>query len=151
MSNRVLFSLTSAPAAVKLREELHSLLSKGAIWQLTPHQKRLGLLLEVISGEKEGGGGIRPILDLQGLNSHLKIQISDVDERGAVAHGSRGGLVDQRRSLRRLFPHSHLSTSQEIPALRVQGGSGQLHSSPFWNVLEPQGFLLNAPKRPLLR
>ena len=71
MSDNVLFSHAIGQAAVTLREEVCSLLSKGAIREILPHQKRLGFYSRYFLVKKKGGGA-RPILDLRGLNKHLK-------------------------------------------------------------------------------
>ena len=71
MTERVLFSRTSGAAAGLLRDEINSLLSKHAIEEVTADMSRLGYYSNYFLVRKKGGG-MRPILDLRGLNKHLK-------------------------------------------------------------------------------
>ena len=71
MSDKVLYTHASGQAAVILRQEIISLLNKGAIQEVTSKQNRLGFYSRYFLVEKKGGG-MRPILDLRGLNKFLK-------------------------------------------------------------------------------
>ena len=55
-----------------LLEEIHSLLSKGAICVVPPEQCHSGFYSRYFLVPKRGGTGIRPILDLRALNKYLR-------------------------------------------------------------------------------
>ena len=71
MSDRVIFTRASGQAATVLREEIFSLLNKGAIQEVTSKQNRLGFYSKYFLVKKKGGG-VRPILDLRALNKYLR-------------------------------------------------------------------------------
>ena len=69
---KVLFSQASGPAADVLRDEIASLLDKKAIRVVPQEQSGTGFYSRYFLVKKKGGG-MRPILDLRALNSHLKV------------------------------------------------------------------------------
>ena len=71
LSSRVIYTRARGLKADALREEISSLLHKGAIVELTRDQSRLGFWSRYFLVQKKGGG-LRPILDLRALNKHLK-------------------------------------------------------------------------------
>lgn len=68
----VLFSQASGQAAQVLQDEIASLLDKRAIRVVPPEQSNTGFYSRYFLVRKKGGG-MRPILDLRALNSHLKV------------------------------------------------------------------------------
>ena len=71
LSSRVIYTRARGLKADTLREEIGSLLRKGAIVELPRDQSRLGFWSRYFLVQKKGGG-LRPILDLRCLNKHLK-------------------------------------------------------------------------------
>ena len=71
LSSRVIYTRARGLKADALREEISSLLLKGAIVELSRDQSRLGFWSRYFLVQKKGGG-LRPIMDLRALNKHLK-------------------------------------------------------------------------------
>ena len=71
MSDKILFTQAGGQAAIMLREEISSLLEKGAIREVNIAQRGLGFYSHYFLAKKKGGGR-RPILNLRDLNKHLK-------------------------------------------------------------------------------
>ena len=71
LSSRVIYTRARGLKADALREEINSLLLKGAIVELSQDQSRLGFWSRYFLVQKKGGG-LRPIMDLRALNRHLK-------------------------------------------------------------------------------
>ena len=71
LSSRVIYTRARGLKADALREEINSLLHKGAIVELSRNQSRLGFWSRYFLVQKKGGG-LRPIMDLRALNKHLK-------------------------------------------------------------------------------
>ena len=71
LSSKVIYTRARGLKADALREEISSLLHKGAIVELSRDQSRLGFWSRYFLVQKKGGG-LRPIMDLRALNKHLK-------------------------------------------------------------------------------
>ncbi len=93
-----------------MEREVDTLLRKGAIEVVPPHERESGFYNQYIIVPKKDGG-LHPILDLRQLNrsfSRLKFRMLTIRQNQVW------GLVCFDRSIRRIFSYLHPSHSQEV-------------------------------------
>ncbi len=91
-----------------MEREVDTLLRKGAIEMVPPHERESGFYSQYFIVPKKNGG-LRPILDL-----HQDAQTGRVSDQVRA-------LVCHDRSKRRILPYLHPSHSQGVPEVLLSG------------------------------
>ncbi|XP_034001039.1 uncharacterized protein LOC117494304 [Trematomus bernacchii] len=139
--SRVKMTTISDPAKeIALNQELSVLLAKGAIEPVDPISKPGGFYSTYFLVRKKGGG-LRPILDLRGLNKFLKIlpfhMLSTADVLRTVARGEWFTSVDLKDAYFHvpIVPHH-----RQFLRFAFRGRHFQFRVLPFGLSLSPRVF-----------
>ena len=114
----VKFTSARGESLATLRGEICALLDKGATQQVNLARSPSGFYSKYFLVKKKGGG-VRPTLDLQGLNASLK----ELPFRMLTSF------------------HEHLPSAQEVSALRLRWQGVPIYRSPVRDVIEPSRVL----------
>lgn len=98
-----------------LRDEISSLLMKGAVRDVPMEEVEAGFYSRYFVVPKRGGGS-RPILDLRALNKCL----SNADSESVVTINASKRALHNSRSQRRLFSYFDIPSTQEISKVCLQ-------------------------------
>ncbi len=112
-------TLVGPEQALIMEREVYTLLRKGAIKMVPPHERESGFYSRYFIVPKKDGG-LRPILDLrqfEPLSQQTEVQDA---QTGSVSDQVRG-LVCHDRSKRRILPYLHPSHSQGVPEVCFRG------------------------------
>ncbi|KAK9523797.1 hypothetical protein VZT92_017689 [Zoarces viviparus] len=129
-------SITDPAKSLALNQELAALLVKGAIERVDPLSQPGGFYSTYFLVKKRGGG-LRPILDLRGLNKFLKVlpfhMLTTADVLRAVSRGDWFTSVDLKDA------YFHCTSPQAVSSLRLSRRSLPVQGAPIRTLPLPTG------------
>ncbi|XP_058634818.1 uncharacterized protein LOC131542294 [Onychostoma macrolepis] len=140
--NGILFSHTEENASHILKEEISSLLNKGAIQVVPPDLMNQGFYSRYFLVPKKGGP-LRPILDLRVLNKHLRKYNFRMLTHGAIARAIKQNDWFTSVDLKDAFFHiSIYPPHRKFLRFAYQGICYEFTVLPFGLSLSPRSFCL---------
>jgi hypothetical protein len=142
--NGILYSHTEENSAHILKEEISSLLNKGAIQVVPPNLMNQGFYSRYFLVPKKGGS-LRPILDLRVLNKHLRKYNFRMLTQGALARAIKQNDWFTSVDLKDAFFHiSIYPPHRKFLRFAYQGICYEFTVLPFGLSLSPRSFCLCA-------